>query len=96
MMLSYKDPDEVITLTFDFSALTPSVSSPVISISVLSGIDATPNSIVSGSAQIAGGKILQAIAGGIDGVVYKLKCQIDAPGGSRYVLAANLPVKTAT
>lgn len=88
-----KDPSEIITVTFDFSALATSCSNPVVTCHQLSGtVDSTVSSMISGSAQLSGTSILQRIHGGIDGAAYKLRCQIDDADGERFVLADTLTV----
>lgn len=95
MSLSPKDPAEIITLTFDFTALAAAVQSPVITAEVASGVaDATPGAILSGSAQVNGTQVLQQVVGGLNGTSYRLRCQVDTPDGKRWVLSAVLPVKT--
>lgn len=91
-MFSAKDPDEIITLTFDFTNITSAVSNPVLSITVVEGTDPTPAAMLSGAAQIVGAKVLQKITGGVSSVRYDIRCQIDSPDGNRYVLADVLPI----
>jgi hypothetical protein len=96
MKFTAKDPAEIINLTFDFGALSGTVSNPVMGIVVESGnIDNTPSAMLSGSAQISGAVVTQKIIGGQAGTTYKLRCQIDTPTGARYVLTGSLPVATA-
>lgn len=92
-MLSSKAPSELITVTFDFSALTTSVSTSTVVPSVSSGnADATPAAILSGTAQTSGAKVLQQIQNGVNGTIYELLCTATAADGSRYQLADLLPV----
>lgn len=91
-----KDPAEVITLAFDFAALTTSPSSPVVTATRHAGTaDSTPEAIISGDPLVSGTKVLQKVVAGTAGTDYLLRCQVDAPDGSRYVLAGVLPVRTA-
>jgi TRAP-type uncharacterized transport system substrate-binding protein len=95
-MLSSKDPAEIVTLTFDFSALTTTVTAFTIAISRIGGAaDAAPLSMLSGSGSIVGAKVLQKIIGGVDGATYDVKCTADAADGSRYALADLLAVAAA-
>ncbi|HOT98567.1 MAG TPA: hypothetical protein PKZ83_15670 [bacterium] len=90
-----KDPSEVITVTFDFSALATSVANPAISCTVVAGqVDATAQAMISGTPQIAGTTVLQRIIGGQHGNTYKLRCQIDDADGERWVVADTLLVQT--
>jgi hypothetical protein len=90
-MLSSKTPDEIVTVEFDFSAVAAVVTSPVLTVSVYSGVDTTPSDIVSGTPQIVGAKVLQNITGGVLRAVYALDMQVDA-GVERFVLRALLPI----
>ena len=94
--MSPKDPSEIITVTFDFSDVATAISSPAVSISVSSGkIDADLANMLSGSATVDGLKVLQRVAGGIDGNTYKLRCQVDDADGERYVIGDTLVVIAA-
>ncbi len=91
-----KDPAEIIIVGFDFSSLTTSPSSPDVTATRHAGAtDANPSAILAGAPAVSGAKITQKIAGGVDGADYLLRCQVDAPDGSRYVLSGVLPVRTA-
>lgn len=93
---SPKDPSEVIMLAFDFSALTTSPSAAVVTVTRHAGsADATPEAIKSGSATVSGSKVIQRVSDGVAGTDYLLRCQVDAPDGSRYILTGVLPVRTA-
>lgn len=91
-----KDPSEVVTLGFDFTALTDAPAAPTVTITRHSGsADAAPQQMLSGSPVLSGGKVLQRVISGVAGANYLLRCQVDAPDGSRYVLAGVLPVRSA-
>lgn len=91
-----KDPAETVWLTFDFSALTESVSSPEVTATRHAGTaDESPSSILTGSPTIDGAKVLHKVTAGTAGTDYALRCAVDAPDGSHYVLAGVLPVRTA-
>lgn len=92
-----KDPAEVVTLAFDFAALSGALalSAPVVSVTVASGTDASPSAILSGAASVSGTQVLQRVQAGVLQVTYKLKAQIDLADGSRYVLAGLLPVRAS-
>ena len=93
---SSKDPSETVILGFDFSALTSSPSSPVVSIARASGTaDPSPAAMLSGSPSVSSGKAIQRVVGGLIGANYVLRCQVDAPDGSRYILSGVLPVRAA-
>jgi len=96
-MFSTKDTREVITITFDFAALTSTVSLPTVTVTVNSGLpDANPSAILSGSPQILGAKVMQQVVAGQTGTYYELACQITAADGfTKYVLADVLPLIAA-
>lgn len=94
--LSDKDPAEIITVTFDFSALATTISSAVVESSVVRGRDdASPQSIVSGANSVDGALVMQRIAGGQAGTTYALRCTAQDSDGEVHVLTAALPVQTA-
>lgn len=91
-----KDPAEIVPLSFEFVALTNSPGNPAISIVRHSGAaDASPASMLAGSPQLIGTQVRQKVTGGVAGATYAIKAQVDAPDGSRYVLAGLLPVESA-
>lgn len=98
MTLEVKDPEEIISLAFDFTAemgaeaITP--ASAVISIAVVKGVDANVAAMISGQPVISGLLVYQNIANGVDGADYKLRCRIDTDAGRRLVLSTQLPVRT--
>jgi hypothetical protein len=95
MALDTKDPAEQVVLTFDFSALSTSISAPVVTCEHKNGpTDATPSAMISGSPTVTGGTVLQLVVGGQAGTDYNLRCQVDS-GSERFVLADTLKVKTA-
>lgn len=91
-----KDPDETIILGFDFANLTDTPTSPAITVTRHAGAaDASPSAILSGSPSISGTQVLQKVTGGTAGTDYLLRCEVDGPSGTHYVLAGVLPVRTA-
>lgn len=93
MALSSKDPEEIVTVVFDFAALTATVATPVVTMAVVSGTDANPSAMLSGSPTVVGAEVHQKIVGGLSGVTYSLRCRADAADGSRFVLADELIVE---
>lgn len=93
---SPKDPDEIVTLAFDFANLTSAPLAPVVTCARHSGADdAAPSAVLSGSPQISGAKILQQVQAGTHGTDYLMRCEVDTAEGQRYVIAGVMPVKTA-
>lgn len=91
-----KGPTERVWVAFEFAALLSSPSSPVVTATRHAGTaDESPSSILSGPPQVSGTKILQFVVDGTVGTDYLLKCTVDGPDGSRYVLAGVLPCRDA-
>lgn len=91
-----KDPAEIITVTFDFSALATAASNPTITCTVFGSVaDPAASSMLTGSPQVSGTNVLQRVSGGIAGATYKLRCVIDDADGERWVVADRLEVVTA-
>ncbi len=68
---------ETATLTFDFTSrlgVTETISSASTTAATYSGTDASPSSVISGSAAISGQKVTQVVTGGTLGVTYLLTC----------------------
>lgn len=86
---------ETQTYTFDFtSRLAPSetISTQVVTAVTYSGTDASPSSIISGSASASGQKVTQKITAGTLGVTYLLTCTITTSAGQTLLLEAFLTV----
>ena len=97
MLLSSKDPAESVTLTFDFSALTPSISNPVVTSVTSVGVNGDPNptAIVQQAPSASGAKAMLQVFGGISGCSYLVKVSaLAADGISTYTLAGTLPVNS--
>lgn len=96
MILSDKDPSEIITVTFDFSEVADALNSPAVVVSVLSGVaDENPSDILAGAPSVSGIMVMQMITGGQAGTLYQLRCTAIDADGEKYVLTAALPVRTA-
>lgn len=94
--LGPKDPSESEVVTFDFTnklrgeALSSIVG---VTISVENGVDPSPNAMLSGAPVLSGAKVLQAIVGGVDGVNYYLRCQVQTTGNRTPVCGGVLAVR---
>lgn len=99
MNLDWKDPEEIINVTFPFAdelgSEAISGGSAVVTISVKQGVDAAAAAMLNGAPVISGTNVFQSVKDGVNGVLYGLRCRIDTSGGRRLVLAAQLPVRTA-
>jgi hypothetical protein len=90
---SIKRAAEIVTVTFDFSALSSSLSSAVVTVERHSGVpDSAPAAMLVGTPQIVAGVVRQRMSGGVPGCKYTLKAQVDAPDGSRWIESALLAV----
>lgn len=81
--------------TFPFASLLGqgvTISTAAVTAAVYSGTDASPSSIVSGSATISGTNVAQKITAGTEGVTYLLTCSITTSDGQTLQLIAYLPV----
>lgn len=89
-----KDPAEVITVGFDFSAVTDTPSNPTVSIAVRWGGETSPTLAASGDPVIEGSKVFQRLTGGGDLNDYDLKCLAYTPTGDRISVDCTLAVRT--
>lgn len=92
-----KIPAERIVVAFNFKRRLGegvTLSSPIVTATVASGIDADPGATISGVASPIGTRVLQLVINGLAGVDYRLSCQVDTSDGQRFVLPARLPVRT--
>jgi methylmalonyl-CoA mutase cobalamin-binding subunit len=70
---------ETHLLTFDFSNDLPAavtISTQVVTAAVYSGVDASPSSLISGSASDSAQIVTQLVTGGVSGTTYLLTCTI--------------------
>ncbi|MDE2353837.1 MAG: hypothetical protein KGL17_02330 [Betaproteobacteria bacterium] len=100
-VLPAKQPGESVTVLFDFSSETASVTNPVCSSSLgLPAVaDPTPGAMVSGAPSISPGnaaQVLQRFAGGLAGNDYDLICTAAAANGDTLICPAVLPVRAPT
>jgi hypothetical protein len=66
-----------------------------VTVEVLTGVDASPSAILSGTATIEGTKVKQFIIAGVTGVTYKLIYQVDTDESTaqRLIEELDLPVE---
>lgn len=70
---------ETKTITFDFTgdlASGETISTKTCTSTVYSGTDASPSSLINGSASSSGAVVSQSITAGTVGVIYLVKCTI--------------------
>ena len=76
-VLGVKSSGETRTEVFDFTsslAISETISSASTTAVVYSGTDASPSSVISGTASISGGQVSQKLTAGTVGVTYLLTC----------------------
>jgi hypothetical protein len=94
--LSPKDPSEIISLSFDFSALLAvgeTLSAPSLNLSVLHGVDADVGSMLTGVSIIAGGIVSHLVRVGVDTTDYLATCLAATSQGQTLKLSGILPVR---
>jgi hypothetical protein len=97
-MSDIKDPEEIVDPSFDFTkdlgAEQIQAGTPVVTIAVVSGVDAGAAAMLQGAPTIVGNIVFQRLRDGLDKVDYKLRCKVTTSGGRKLVLA--LPVRVRT
>lgn len=85
---------ETAIVQFDFTSRLGSatISTQSVAATVYSGTDASPSSIISGSASASGAVVSQKITAGVAGVIYELACTITTSDGQTLMLVGYLPV----
>jgi len=87
-----KDPGDILTVTFDFTADAEAVTSPTITVTVLQGTDATPAAILLGAPTIEGAIVRQRVQAGADGVA-RVPLELPDFAGELRLMEAILPVR---
>lgn len=80
---------------FDFSSQIDSgvtLSTATVTAATFSGTDASPSSIISGSATISSAVVSQKITAGTLGVSYELTCTVTTSDGQTLLMVGVLPV----
>lgn len=94
----YKDPEEIIDASFDFTSdldgETIAAASAIVTIALASGADPGVAAMLSGAPTIAGAIVFQRLVNGVDQAVYRLRCKITTSSGRKLVLPLTLPVRT--
>lgn len=96
-MFSPKTPTEEEKFSFDFAGLLAVgetlTGTPTVTSHVIRGTDPSPGSMISGTATISGTKVTQKIIGGVEGVIYCIKCQVDTSAAQKLELTGDLLVR---
>ncbi len=94
-VLVSKLASEVKLITADFTSQLPigvTISSKVATATVYSGVDASPSSLISGSATSSGAIVSQKVTGGVLGVLYELLFTITTSDAQTLLMTAFLAV----
>ena len=95
IVVSSKLTGDTVPVTFDYLSRLQTgdtISSAAFGASVFSGVDASPSSIISGSATISGSKVTQKITGGVAGTIYKINGVAITAAGYTLTLIGYMPV----
>lgn len=90
---------ETLNVTFDFQSqlrFGETLSTPVVTVELVSGIDYAPEDLLTGTASVSGGVVTQKINAGMGGVSYILTCTVTGSSTATYVLNRRLSVLTDT
>lgn len=89
------DEEEVDVIAFPFGAWVgtgQSITTAVVTASLMSGVDGTPDAMRSGAPQVQGASVLQPVVGRVVGADYKLRCKATRSDGQVRVIAYLLKV----
>lgn len=89
--LEPKDPAEAYAVEFKFDRVLDAITGATCTVTLLSGTDAAPQTLLNGDPQKSGTSVYQRIQSGVDGCVYKLRCEA-TDGTETYVLTASIGV----
>ena len=87
LKFSNKITSEIVDVGMNFRALlsaTGTISNAVWGVTVLSGVDASPSSLLEGTTAISGTTAYVRLHGGVAGVTYKIRGEVDASSGERF------------
>lgn len=94
-ILEAKPSGETRKQVFDFISLlavSETISTTTVTAVVYSGTDASPSSLISGSAAISGTKVTQTLTAGTAGVTYLLTCTVTTSASQTLQLSGFLTV----
>lgn len=95
VVLNPKLQSATVNYAFDFSSMLAIGETPVsqsVTASVYSGVDASPSSIVNGSATYLNGIVTQSLTAGVAGVIYEVLCTMVTSASQTLKLSAYLAV----
>lgn len=92
-----KRPAEKVWSTFRFGkGLAPgeTVTSVVVGVALVQGVDPTPAAVLDGAAVLLqGARVMQRLQGGVDGASYRIRIDATTSAGQVLALAGVLPVE---
>lgn len=91
----FKDPEEIITVTFDFTGVATEISDPVVTVGQSLLWDPDISQMISGALQVSGLCVLQRFIGGMPGNKCTVRCVVNDEDGERFVAANALHIGTA-
>jgi hypothetical protein len=95
IVLAPRTPTSTRFESFDFTSLLASgetINTASLAVTVVSGLDAAPSGILSGSPSISGAVVKQLFTGGVSGVTYGIVCTANTSLGQSLQLAAYMSV----
>lgn len=92
-----KDPEEIVDASFDFTeeANGSAVGSPVVTVSVVEGVDADSANTLQGAPTLQGQVVFQRFRNGVNKAAYKLRCKVTLADGRVLVRSLTIPVRSA-
>jgi hypothetical protein len=92
---SPKRSGEIVVVTMDMKTLLTAGATPTVDVSLVSGVDPSPQSLKTGPAVLtAKTKVSQKLTGGVPGCTYQLLFQVDVPAtGERFIEPAQITVE---
>jgi hypothetical protein len=91
-----KTPGEKVTARFDFTKDLDdgdAIESIEFVVTVLAGVDASPQNILDGLPVLKGARVFQRLQGGLADCSYLVECRASTAQGNLLILARVLPVK---
>lgn len=95
VVLPSKYAGETAKYDFDFASLLASgetISTQVCTATVYSGTDASPSSVINGSATASGTVVTQSLTAGTLGVIYEITCTITTSASQTLALTGYLSI----
>lgn len=93
MPLPIKDPEEIKTVTFDFTGDAATIAAAEVTATSSGGLrDATPANVLGAEQTIDGALVYRRIKLGQPGSTYTLRCKATDADGEVHIVSAYLPV----